>query len=457
LQNDEKTFAMPHQIIRIVFCALVFTSASALAEERYALIIGNGAYENIDPLGNPSNDVKLVAEALQAVGFETTLLIDANKRQMDDAARNFARKLDDAGRNTVGVFYYAGHGVSYEGENWLVPVAADIREGVDIEYGTVSANKVLRLMESARNATDIMILDACRNSPFRGFSLSGTRAISAGMSQMDAPAGSYIAYSTAPGAVAYDGTGDFSPFAEAFAAEVRTPGLSIGDMMIEVRNRVKASTEGLGATPQTPWDASSLTGRFLFNPGQAVVPPQAAVYGNVALARLPENEHAAGRGYYLGDTFVLESKEENWLAWRLVREKIGGDFRGRATVSLTNARIPRSTAGLLFDSSDSSEPDLAIGAIFFGKFERELLISRKAASGSWEFIDRQPVEVSGEGADTFEIERIGKRYRFLFNDREVGTWSESTTQRGALKFYVNDGHAVMRDWSVETIGSSQSN
>jgi len=255
----------------IVLSALVLTTAPALAEERYALIIGNGAYENIDPLSNPPNDVRLVSEALEAAGFDVALLIDANKRQMDDAARKFARTLDDAGRNTVGVFYFAGHGVSYEGENWLIPVGADIREGVDIEYATVSANKVLKLMERARNATDILILDSCRNSPFRGFSLSGTRAVTRGMSEMMAPAGSFIAYSTAPGAVAYDGSGDYSPFAEAFAAEIKTPNISIGDMMIDVRNRVQESTKGLGGSPQTPWDASSLTGRFAFSPGIPVV------------------------------------------------------------------------------------------------------------------------------------------------------------------------------------------
>jgi uncharacterized caspase-like protein len=258
------------------------------------LVVCVCAYENVDPLANPTNDVRLVSESLEAVGFNVTLLVDASKRQMDDAARQFARTLDDAGRNTVGVFYFAGHGVTYEGENWLIPLGADIQEGVDIEYAAVSANRILRLMENARNATDILILDACRNSPFRGFSLSGTRAVTRGLSRMDAPAGSFIAYSTAPGAVAYDGAGSYSPFAEAFAAEVMTPDVSIGDMMIDVRNRVQESTEGLGSSPQTPWDASSLTGRFYFNPGLTVVRT------NVALNPLPENDHAAGRGFYRG-------------------------------------------------------------------------------------------------------------------------------------------------------------
>ena len=257
-----------------ILCAVILAIAAveATAADRYALVIGNGAYKTIDPLPNPPNDVRLVSEALKKVGFEVTLLVDADRRTMDTATKKFARRLDDAGKNAVGVFYFAGHGVSYEGENWLLPVGVEIKEGVDIEYEAYSANKVLKLMENARNATDILILDACRNSPFRSFSLSGTRAVSRGMSRMDAPQGSFIAYSTAPGAVAYDGEGNYSPFAEAFAAELNTPGNSIGDMMIEVRKRVRASTQRLGPAPQTPWDSSSLTGRFAFVPGTGAQP-----------------------------------------------------------------------------------------------------------------------------------------------------------------------------------------
>ena len=147
---------------------------------------------------------------------------------------------------------------------------ADITQGPDIEYESISSGWILGLMENARNATDIMVLDSCRNAPFRGFSLSGTRSLSRGLVVMHAPSGSFIAYSTAPGQVAYDGTGDYSPFATAFAAEIRTPGLSIGDMMIEVTRRVKDGTRNLGPTAQVPWTHSSLDARFAFNPSASV-------------------------------------------------------------------------------------------------------------------------------------------------------------------------------------------
>jgi len=258
---------MQCRILRLALLTLALIPLWSGAAERFALVIGNGKYVSVDPLPNPPNDVELIAKSLENVGFKVTLLVNADRRTMDRAAKKFASELDEAGRNSVGVFYFAGHGVSYEGENWLLPIGAEITQGADIEYETLSANKILRLMESARNATDILILDACRNNPFRSFSLSGTRAVTRGMSRMDAPTGSFIAYSTAPGAVAYDGDGSYSPFAEAFASEIATPGNSIGDMMIEVRKKVKTMTTKLGPQPQTPWDSSSLTGRFAFNPG----------------------------------------------------------------------------------------------------------------------------------------------------------------------------------------------
>ena len=280
---------MLHRTLVISLYVLTFVAAPALTEERFALVIGNGAYAGIDPLPNPPNDGRIVSQALEAVGFNVTTLIDADYETMDVAINEFATDLDNAGENTVGIFYYAGHGVHYRGENWLIPVGSDIKQATHLKYRTVSANYVLELMEAARNATDIMILDACRNSPFRGFSLSGTRAVAAGMSRMDiAPTGSFIAYSTAPGKVAYDGSGDYSAFAEAFADEVMRSNESIGDMMIGVRVRVKEATDRYGLEPQIPWTSSSLMGKFWFNPGVGTVEPPSNIFADGARIRKSE-------------------------------------------------------------------------------------------------------------------------------------------------------------------------
>ena len=243
-------------------------STATFATERVALVIGNGAYTTLSALANPPKDVRLVSKSLEDVGFDVTTLIDADIEAMDRAILNFARKIDRAGRETVGLFYYAGHGITYDGENWLIPVDAKINAGPEVKRRTVSAQYILAVMEEQKNATNIMILDACRDSPFRGLAFASTRSVRQGMAEMNAPEGSFIAFSTAAGKVAYDGEGNYSPFAEAFAAEIGTPNVSINSMMINVNSRVRRSTENLGAAPQVPWVNHSLSQDFWFNPQQ---------------------------------------------------------------------------------------------------------------------------------------------------------------------------------------------
>ena len=265
--SNAATEAMPEPAP--VATEIIKTTPIRLIEERYALVIGNSAYRNIDPLDNPKNDVRLVSAALESAGFEVTTLLDGDFQTMDEVVNKFTLDLDGAGDNAVGIFYYAGHGVSYQGQNWLIPVNSNIQQATHLKYKSLSANYVLELMQEARNATDIMILDSCRNSPFRGFSLTGRRGVDQGLARMDiAPIGSYIVYSTAPGRVAYDGSGEYSAFAEAFAYEVETTSESIGDMMIDVRVKVKEATEHEQLGAQIPWANSSLLGRFWFNPGK---------------------------------------------------------------------------------------------------------------------------------------------------------------------------------------------
>ena len=259
---------LPHTA-RLLLTILTLFSASAFAVDRVALVIGNGKYQIIESLDNPPNDVRLVSDSLKNVGFDVTLLIDAEIGEMDAAISTFHKRLDDSGRETIGLFYYAGHGVSYDGQNWLIPVEAKVEAGPDLKRRAVSAQYIMEMMESSKNATNIMILDACRNNPFKDVSLSRNRSLARGMAEMHAPEGSFIAFSTASGEVAYDGSGDYSPFAEAFAAEVATPAITITDMMVSVNARVRKATDGLGEKPQIPWVNYSLSENFWFNRGAA--------------------------------------------------------------------------------------------------------------------------------------------------------------------------------------------
>lgn len=236
--------------------ALLIVPAIATAEARIALIVGNGAYRNVSTLDNAAQDARLISAALVANGFKVTLVLDADQASMMQSIGKFGRALREAGPEATGLFYYAGHGVQSFGKNYLVPVDAELHDAADLGLVAVPADTVLLQMNSARNRTNIMILDACRNNPFEAI----LDLTDNGLAEMKAPTGTFLAYSTAPGAVALDGIGANSPFTSALATLIPTPGLAIEELFREVRVKVLEATGGL----QTPWDASSLTQAFYF-------------------------------------------------------------------------------------------------------------------------------------------------------------------------------------------------
>lgn len=228
----------------------------ASAEARLALVVGNGSYTSVTPLDNPVNDATLMAQALGEAGFAVTLVTDASQQELSLAISNFGRALRAAGADATGLFYYAGHGVQSFGSNFLLPVDIDLQDAADLSLVGVPAQAVLRQMFSARNKTNIVILDACRNNPF----VSVPDLSDNGLAEMKAPRGSFLAYSTAPGEIAVDGDGANSPFTKALAERIPTPGLPIEALFREVRVDVVDETGG----NQTPWDTSSLTTNFQF-------------------------------------------------------------------------------------------------------------------------------------------------------------------------------------------------
>ncbi len=227
-----------------------------LSERRVALVIGNGAYKHAPPLPNPANDARLMAEALRAIGFELVggrALTDVGtKAELDQAVRRFGEMIRGGG---VGVFFYAGHGVQVDGKNYLIPVNADVGSRAQIKYELVDADYVLDEMNESSTKVNLVILDACRNNPFAG---RGLRAVSPGLATVLAPKGTLIAYSTAPGKTAADGTGKNSPFSESLARQLRTPGQRIEDVFINVGVEVEQATGGA----QSPWQSNSLRGIF---------------------------------------------------------------------------------------------------------------------------------------------------------------------------------------------------
>jgi Caspase domain len=238
----------------LLAAAAGWPAAAAVSDApRVALVIGNAAYRGA-PLRNPLNDARAVARALGQLGFQVITVENASQAQMFEAVRKFGDSL----RNGVGLFYYAGHGVQVGGRNFLVPVDVAIEREDELAYRALDANLVLEKMEAAHNVVNIVILDACRGNPFasRGMRISTEN----GLAQMDAPAGSLIAFATAPGADAADGSGANGLYTGSLLEFITTPGLRVEDVFKRTRVAVKRKSDGR----QIPWESSSLEGDFFF-------------------------------------------------------------------------------------------------------------------------------------------------------------------------------------------------
>jgi hypothetical protein len=225
-------------------------------QKRLALVIGNSDYQHTSPLRNPANDARAMSQTLLELGFEVTALVDADQRQMEEATRQFGKDLRD--QKGVGLFYYAGHGMQVDGENYLLPVDIDPSNEIDVRYDAFPVGKLLGQMQVAENGMNIVVLDACRNNPFK----RSFRTASQGLAQVIAPTGTFISYATAPGSVAADGEGQNGLFTEKLLQHMVTPGLGLE----KVFKRVRADVQRDSNSQQVPWDSSSVTGDFFFVP-----------------------------------------------------------------------------------------------------------------------------------------------------------------------------------------------
>ena len=231
-------------------------SQTAPQGKRVALVIGNAKYK-FSPLNNPVNDATDMAASLRSVGFDVIEVKDATLKQMREATRRFADRLEVS---DVGLVYYSGHGIEVKGKNYLIPVNADIRREYEVVDQAFDASNLLRMMESLQSGTkkrvNILIVDACRNNDLP----KSWRSTNNGLARMDAPAGSFISFATAPGQVASDGQGRNSPYTKHLLQALKQPGMPIEQVFKQVRRKVMAETSG----EQVPWENSSLVGDFYF-------------------------------------------------------------------------------------------------------------------------------------------------------------------------------------------------
>jgi tetratricopeptide (TPR) repeat protein len=235
----------------------------AAVTSRVALVIGNSAYQFASPLANPANDSNDVAAALRKVGFTVVEGHDLDWRGMVAKIREFAGTLGTA---DLALFFYAGHGIQVNGENYLIPVDAKLDTPGSLDLDAVNLRTILRPMEDAKRV-DLVFLDACRDNPFtrsmsRSIGSSRSVSVSQGLAQIEGAAGEMIAYSTQPDNVAMDGAGRNSPFTTALLKYIDRPGLEIEQMMKLVRVDVMSATQ----QRQIPWGHSSLVGDVFLKP-----------------------------------------------------------------------------------------------------------------------------------------------------------------------------------------------
>ncbi len=263
-----------HSVLNVIVAAAVvlFGAQAALAENRLALVIGQSAYRSVPVLPNPANDAKAVSQFLTDAGFEVSTASDLSQDQMREQVGEFASRVAAKGPDTVALIFYAGHGLQIDGENYLVPVDIDPKREADIPLQAVRLNDILNTLTSVPSKMRILMLDACRNNPFPAINKTTAGGLAIVDAKIGAP-GTFLSFSTSPGAVAEDGTGADSPYTLALLAAGKEPGLSIEDTFKRVRVSVNKATEGR----QTPWDSSSLTDDFRFIAGPGAGGPKQAV------------------------------------------------------------------------------------------------------------------------------------------------------------------------------------
>lgn len=219
-------------------------------ENRVALVIGNAKYSRFSPLSNTLNDAKDIATLLKEKNFDLIYVEDGDLQSMEKGVKEFASKLQKGG---VGFFYYAGHGLQINDSNYLIPVNSTITNAIDVKYKSLPVNYLIDMMESAHNRLNIIVLDACRNDPFkRG---------GGGLAQINSAKGMYIAFATGPGQVASDGDDHNGLFTKHLLTNIKRSNVTLDEVFNQTRKGVYTESNG----EQLPWTSTSVIGNFYFN------------------------------------------------------------------------------------------------------------------------------------------------------------------------------------------------
>lgn len=245
--------------VSLLSLSLALASSPSLAGSRYAIVFANQGYQHVGKLKNPVNDARLVAQQLERTKFSVTLALDLSAEAFDAEIKKFIHRIERENSDKSAVeailVYYAGHAVQFDGENYLLPIDVPAEKSAIKSLG-VSATSLISQINQTVGNTYIFIFDACRNNPF------STDISNNGLAEIGAGPNNYIVFSAKPGAVAQDGSGANSPFAENLSSHMLKQGIPIESVVRQVRKDVFRVTEG----EQIPWDSSSLFDAFEFYP-----------------------------------------------------------------------------------------------------------------------------------------------------------------------------------------------
>lgn len=255
-------------ILLVAATAICDPARAQQQEKRIALVIGNGAYAK-SPLATTANDAGLIAQTLQAAGFDVVGARDLDGDTLRKSFRDFIQKAQASGPGTVAMIYLAGYGVQLAGENYFIPVDSNIGRDTDIPTEGLRISDYARQLAAIPLKANIVVLDAARAQPF----IEGGQPIASGLALVEPDPNMLIAFNAAPGTVAPDEPGPYGIYAQSLAEMIRTGGLALPDVFDRVRLRVNEASKGA----QVPWNEQKISAQFaFFERGPDAPPPEAA-------------------------------------------------------------------------------------------------------------------------------------------------------------------------------------
>jgi len=313
-----------HLLVRAVILATLLSAflpvvhAAGSQPAKVALVIGNQRYAEDKPLPNAANDAALMARTLTGLGFAVTERRDLNRADLAAAVTEFAERIP---QGATALVYYAGHGMQVGGNNYLNPVDMQITSEQMTPLRAYPLKSMLERLALSRSAVNIVILDACRNNPFRSQGAVRYRSLAnLGLNRVQAPRGTLIAYSTAPGQLAADGASGNSIYTAALARHLAEPGREIEETFKHVATEVRKKT----LDDQIPWYESSLTDNFYFTPPEGVTvvagkPLRHAAPGNAAGAVVRRGGPAPSAGDAADTQWYRQMSASDWsqIDWEI--------------------------------------------------------------------------------------------------------------------------------------------